>query len=199
SAGAGEVESAWLRRMISQNLVRVLAETGRYRDAIQRGEETLRMAGEVGHPAPIAWALGHLADAYCGRGDAAKAIDLSTRSLALARERDVHNLIQVASASLGAAYTLAGRTGEAVACLEEAVEAGEATNDVAPFTLVSLGRAYLSAGRPADAAGRARKGLAACRERPSRNLEANAIHLMGDIAAGREPPALEEAVQHYRQ
>jgi tetratricopeptide (TPR) repeat protein len=157
------------------------------------------MAGEVGHPAPIAWALGYLAYAYCGRGDAAKAIDLSARTLALARERDVHNLIQVASAFLGAAYTLAGRTGEAVACLEEAVEAGEATNGVAPATLVSLGRAYLSAGRPDDATGCAREALAACRERTIRNLEANAIHLMGDIAAGREPPALEEAVQHYRQ
>jgi len=198
-AGPGEVESGWLRRMISQNLVPVLADTGRYGEAIRSGEETLRMAGEVGHPAPIAWALGFLAYAYCGRGDAAKAMDLSARSLALARERDVHSLIQVASAFLGAAYTLAGRTGEAVACLEEAVEAGESTDGVAPSTLVSLGRAYLSAGRPDDAAGRAREALAACRERTSRNLEANAIHLMGDIAAGREPPALEEAVQHYRQ
>jgi tetratricopeptide (TPR) repeat protein len=198
-AGAGEVESGWLRRMISQNLVPVLAETGRYQDAILKGEEALRMAGEVGHPAPIAWALGFLASAYCGRGDAAKAIDLSARSLALARERDVHNLIQVASASLGAAYTLAGRTGEAVACLEEAVEAGRSTNSVVPVLLLSLGRAYLSAGRPDDAAGRAREALAACRERTIRNLEANTIHLMGDIAAGREPPALEEAVQHYRQ
>jgi tetratricopeptide (TPR) repeat protein len=35
SAGPGEVESGWLRRMISQNLVPVLAETGRYRDAIR--------------------------------------------------------------------------------------------------------------------------------------------------------------------
>jgi class 3 adenylate cyclase/tetratricopeptide (TPR) repeat protein len=198
-AGPGEVESAWLRRMISQHLVPVLAETGRYREAIRRGEETLRLAMEVGHPAPIAWALDSLAYAHCGRGDAAKAIDLSARSLALARERDVHNLIQVASASLGAAYTLAGRTGEAVACLEEAVEAGESTNGVAPSTLVSLGRAYLTAGRPDDAAGRAREALAVCRERTIRNLEANTIHLMGDIAAGRKPLALEEAVQHYRR
>jgi sugar phosphate isomerase/epimerase len=41
--------------------------------------------------------------------------------------------------------------------------------------------------------------LAACRERTSRNLEANTLHLLGDIAAGCEPPALEEAVQHYRE
>ena len=49
---------------------------------------------------------------------------------------------------LGAAYTLAGRATEAVACLEEAVETGQPTNRMDPFTLVSLGRAYLSAGAP---------------------------------------------------
>ncbi len=106
---------AWLRRMISQNLVRVLGETGRYREAFRRGEDALRMAEELGHPAPIGWALVQLGRAYCGRGDVGKAIDLSARSLALARERDVHNLLQAALASLGAAYTLVGRTGEAVA------------------------------------------------------------------------------------
>jgi tetratricopeptide (TPR) repeat protein len=57
TAGPGEVDSAWIRRMISQSLVPVLAETGRHGDAIRRGEETLLMAEKLGHPAPIAWAL----------------------------------------------------------------------------------------------------------------------------------------------
>jgi len=197
--GRGEIDGAWVRRMISQNLVPVLAETGRYRDAIRRGEETLRMAEELGHPAPIAWALCHLGYAYCGRGDADRATDLSTRSLALAREHDVRNLIQAASARLGVAYTLGGRATEAVACLEEAVETGRSPNKMDPFTLVSLGRAYLSAGRPDDASGRAREALATCRERSTRNFEASALHLLGDIAAGLEPPAPEHAEQHYRQ
>jgi class 3 adenylate cyclase/tetratricopeptide (TPR) repeat protein len=199
STGRGDSESAWLRRMVLQNLVSVLTETGRYREAVWQGEETLRMAEDVGHPAPVAWALGRLGHAYCGRGDVDKAIDLCARSLALAREREVHNLIQSASASLGAAYTLAGRTGDALACLEEAFEAGTSTNSLEPSTLVSLGRAYLSAGRSEDASRYAREALAACRQRTTRNVEGNALHLMGDIAARREPPALEEARQHYGQ
>jgi class 3 adenylate cyclase/tetratricopeptide (TPR) repeat protein len=197
--GRGEIDGAWVRRMISQNLVPVLAETGRYRDAIRRGEETLRMAEELAHPAPIAWALCYLGYAYCGRGDADCATDLSKRSLALAREHDVRNLIQAASARLGAAYTLGGRATEAVACLEEAVETGRSANRMDAFTLVSLGRAYLSAGRPDDASRRAREALATCRERSTRNFEASALHLLGDIAAGLEPPAPEHAEQHYRQ
>jgi tetratricopeptide (TPR) repeat protein len=111
----------------------------------------------------------------------------------------VHNLIQSASASLGAAYTLAGRTGDAVACLEQAVEAGKSTDSLDPSTLVSLGQSYLSAGRSDDASRCAREALVACRQQSSRNVEANALHLIGDIAIRREPPALEEAMQHYNQ
>jgi class 3 adenylate cyclase/tetratricopeptide (TPR) repeat protein len=192
-------ESAWLRRMMSQNLVRVLAETGRYREAFRRGEDALRMAEELGHPAPIGWALVQLGRAYADRGDSSKAIDLSARGLALARERDVHNLLQAASSSLGAAYTLAGRTGEAVACLEEAVKVGESTNNLDPSTLITLGYAYLSAKRSKDALRRAREALTACRERAARNVEADALHLVGEIAATLEPPAPEDAAQHYGQ
>jgi class 3 adenylate cyclase/tetratricopeptide (TPR) repeat protein len=197
--GRGEVDTAWVRRMILQNLVPVLADTGRYLDAFRRGAETLRMAEELGHPAPIAWACWNLGYAYYGRGDVDQAIDLSARSLALARERDVHNLIQAASACLGAAHTLGGRPTEAVARLEEAVESGRPATRMELFALLSLGRAYLSAGRPDDAIARAREALAACREQTTRNFEAAALHLLGDIAAGLEPPALEEAAQHYRQ
>jgi class 3 adenylate cyclase/tetratricopeptide (TPR) repeat protein len=197
--GRGEIDGAWVRRMVCQNLVRVLAETGRYRDAIRRGEETLSMAEELGHPAPIAWALCYLGYAYCGRGDADQAIDLSERSLTLARERDVRNLIPEGLTCLGAAYTLAGRATEAVACLEASVETGRSTSRMELLTLVSLARAYLSAGRQDDAIRHAREALAACRERTARNFEASALHLHGDIAAGLEPPSLEEAERLYRQ
>jgi tetratricopeptide (TPR) repeat protein len=128
-----------------------------------------------------------------------RAVDLSTRSLALARERGVHNVIQWSSASLGVAYTLDGRTTEAVARLEEAVAAGESTNSLDPYTLVSLGQAYLSAGRSEEASRCAREALDMCRQQTRRDAEADALRLIGDLAARREPPASEEALAHYRQ
>lgn len=198
-AGTGDPDSVWLRRRILENLVRVLTTTGRYQEAVWRGEEALRMAEDLGHSAPIAWTLGRLGRVYCCRGDVNRAIDLSTRSLALARERGVDNVIQWSSASLGVAYTLDGRTTEAVARLEEAVAAGESTSSLDPFTLVSLGRAYLSAGRSEDASRCAREALDMCRQRTRRDVEADALHLIGDLAARREPPASEEAMAHYRQ
>jgi class 3 adenylate cyclase/tetratricopeptide (TPR) repeat protein len=196
--GHGGIDAAWVRRMVSQNLVSVLADTGRYVDAIRRGYETLRMAEELGHPAPIAWALCFLGYAHGGRGDIDQAIDLSARSLKLARERDVRNLIRGASACLGAAYTLAGRVTEAVALLEEAVE-GPPLNRMDFLALVSLGRSYLSAGRVDEAIGRGREALAMGREQTMRNVEASSLHLLGEIAATLQPPALDDAGQHYRQ
>jgi tetratricopeptide (TPR) repeat protein len=157
------------------------------------------MAEDLGHSAPIAWTLGRLGRVYSCRGDVNRAIDLCTRSLAVAREWGVHNVIQWSSASLGVAYTLDGRTTEAVARLEEAVAAGESASSLDPYTLVSLGQAYLSAGRSDDASRCAREALDMCRQRTRRDAEADALHLIGDLAAGREPPASEEAMAHYRQ
>jgi len=197
-AGTSDPDSVWLRRRILENLARVLTTTGRYQEAVAYGEEALRMAEDLGHSAPIAWTLGRLGRVYCCRGDVNRAIDLCTRSLALARERGVHNVIQWSSASLGVAYTLDGRTTEAVARLEEAVAAGESTSSLDPYTLVSLGHAYLSAGRSEDASRCAREALVMCRQRTRRDVEADALHLIGDLAARREP-ASEEAMAHYRQ
>jgi tetratricopeptide (TPR) repeat protein len=198
-AGTGDADSVWLRRRILESLVRVLTSTGRYEEAVWRGEEALRMAEDLGHPAPIAWTLGRLGRVYCRRGEVDKAIALSSRSLALAQEREVHNVIQWSSASLGVAHTLGGRTTEAIARLEEAVAAGESTRSLDPYTLVSLGQAYLSAGRSEDASRCAQEALAMCRQRTRRDVEADALHLIGDLAARRERPDSGEAMAHYRE
>jgi len=198
-AGTGDPDSVWLRRRILENLMGVLTTTGRFQEAVWHGERALHMAEDLGHPAPIAWTLGRLGRVYCCRGDVNKAIDLCARSLTFAREREVHNVIQWSSASLGVAYTLGGRTTEAVARLEEAVAAGESTSSLDPYTLVSLGHAYLAAGRPEDAERRAREALAMCRQQTRRDVEADALHLIGDLAARREPPAGEQAEDSYRQ
>jgi len=108
-------------------------------------------------------------------------------------------VIRWSSASLGVAYTLDGRPTEAIARLEEAVAAGKSTNSLDPYTLVSPGQAYLSAGRSEDASRCAREALDMCRERTRRDVEADALHLIGDLAARREPPASEEAMTHDRQ
>jgi Flp pilus assembly protein TadD len=69
-------------------------------------------------------------------------------SLSLLTPADVHH-------GLAEDHTLDGRTTEAVARLEEAVATEESTSSLDPYTLVSLGQAYLSPGRSEEASRRA--------------------------------------------
>jgi tetratricopeptide (TPR) repeat protein len=64
---------------------------------------------------------------------------------------------------------------------------------------LSLGEAYVLAGRLEEAYALAERTLALVRERQERGHQAHALRLLGDIAARREPPEVEQAEVHYRQ
>src|SRR5262249_19136866 len=147
-------------------------------EAIRHGEEALRLSEELGHPAPIAGALYRLGFVHYSRGDVDRAVQLCARALALGRERDVHDVLQSAAAYLGAAYVLAGRTGEAISHLQEAVAAGESSNSLDPFTLILLGKAYLHCGRSEEAAACAARALDLCRGQGQRGYMAQVQQLL---------------------
>jgi predicted ATPase/class 3 adenylate cyclase len=189
--------TAWLRRRSLMGLVRALTVTGRFPEAVQRGEEALRLAQDLGHPAPLAGALYRLGFAHCCRGDVDRAIEFCARSLALSLEREVHDALQWASAYLGAAYLLAGDTRAAVSHLESAVAAGESSRSLDPFMLVSLGEAYLHAGRGEEAVACAVRARDACRKHNQRGYEAQVLRLLGEIASERDLTSLAEAETHY--
>jgi tetratricopeptide (TPR) repeat protein len=65
--------------------------------------------------------------------------------------------------------------------------------------VITLGQAYLSARRLEDASRCARKALDMCQQLSVHGAEADALHLLGDVAARREPPASADAVSQYRQ
>jgi tetratricopeptide (TPR) repeat protein len=64
---------------------------------------------------------------------------------------------------------------------------------------LSLGEAQLRAGRLEDAHAGAERALALARERQELGHQAYALHLLGEIAARREPAKLDQAEAHYRQ
>jgi tetratricopeptide (TPR) repeat protein len=64
---------------------------------------------------------------------------------------------------------------------------------------LSLGEAQLLAGRLEEAHALTEGVLAHACERRERGYQAYALHLLGDIAARREPPARDQAEAHYRQ
>ena len=77
------------------------------------------------------------------------------------------------SAALGRAYTLAGRSADAVALLEDTVIGAETYNRANRALWLSfLSDAYLLAGRSSDAAEAARRGIEGARSRQERGEEA---------------------------
>jgi tetratricopeptide (TPR) repeat protein len=88
-----------------------------------------------------------------------------------------------------------------VPLLERALVAGRAIRFVYGETLIlcQLGTTCIEAGRLDEAAGHAQQALALARERGERGEEAWALLLSGDIAAGREPAAVEDARARYGQ
>jgi tetratricopeptide (TPR) repeat protein len=64
---------------------------------------------------------------------------------------------------------------------------------------LSLGAVQLLADRLEDAHALAEQALAHAREYQEQGDEAYALHLLGDIAARRDPPASDQAGDYYRQ
>jgi tetratricopeptide (TPR) repeat protein len=81
------------------------------------------------------------------------------------------------------------------------MEQSIATEWVGPQALcrLSLGKAQLLAGYLAEAHALTERALALACEHQQRGNEAYALHLLGEIAAHRSTPDVDEAAAHYRQ
>jgi tetratricopeptide (TPR) repeat protein len=100
---------------------------------------------------------------------------------------------------LGHAYALAGRIGEALPLLEQAVEAATSMRqvNVVALNLTRLSEGYVLAGDIDNASDPAQRALAFSSEHNERGGQAWGLRLLGAIAAQRYPPDTEEAERHY--
>jgi tetratricopeptide (TPR) repeat protein len=183
------------------HLVASLAECGAFAEASSHAEEAVQIAEAADHPYSrvIAyWAVGFLA---LRQGDIPQAIATLEPALDLAREAHIRLTVPWVAASLGAAYTLAGRTVDALPLLEQVVEQTMAIRFLIYHALrvVWLGEAYLLAGRLDEAHTQARRALEFSRAHQERGHEAYALRLLGDIAARREPRERVPAAAYYQQ
>jgi class 3 adenylate cyclase/tetratricopeptide (TPR) repeat protein len=183
------------------HLVASLAECGAFAEGREHAEEAVRIAEAADHPYSrvIAyWAVGFLA---LRQGDIPQAIATLERALDLAREAYIRLTVPWVAASLGAAYTLAGRTANALSLLEQVVEQTVAIRFLIYHALrvVWLGEAYLLAGRLDEAHTQAQRALEFSRAHQERGHEAYALRLLGDIAARREPTESAPAAAYYQQ
>jgi tetratricopeptide (TPR) repeat protein len=105
------------------------------------------------------------------------------------------------AATLGAAYTLAGRVADAGSLLRQAREQLVAPGIVIEQTRcrLALGAAHVLAGDLEEAYTLAEGALALARAHQERGHQAYALRLLGEIAAQREPPESVQAEGHYQQ
>jgi tetratricopeptide (TPR) repeat protein len=177
------------------------AELGMFAEGTAPSEEGLRIAEAVDHPGSLmraSWGIGLLA---FRQGDLPKALPLLERALGICQEANLPTYFPRTAAALGAAYTLGGRAADAVPLLTQAMEQAMAMEMVVDQArcYLSLGEAQMMAGQLEEAQALAERTLGLARAHRERDHQAYAMHLLGDIAARREPPEAEQADAYYRQ
>ena len=177
------------------------AELGTFTEGRAPGDEGMRIAEVVDHPASLmvaSWGVGLLA---LRQGDLPRGLPRLERAMGICQEADLPVYFPWIAGALGAAYTLGGRVADAVPLLTQAMEQTIATAMAGDQTLCSLplGEAHLVAGRLEEAHALAEDTLALARAHQQQGIQAYALRLLGDIAAHRAPPAVDQATAHYRQ
>jgi tetratricopeptide (TPR) repeat protein len=177
------------------------AELGTFAEGRVLGEEGLRIAEEVNHPASLTLAFWGIGLLFLRQGDLSRALPRLERAVSICQEADIAAHFPWMAATLGAAYTLAGRVVDAVPLLTQAMEHTMAT-DIAAFQALCrlpLGEAQMLAGRLEEAHDLAEQALSLTRAHQERGHEAYALRLLGDIAMHRDPSDVASSEAHDRQ
>lgn len=180
-------------------LATVLAEVGRFSDAIAHGEEAAKIAEIADNAYSRATAQYGLGLVHAKRGDAACAIPMLERSVALCREGTYRLQLLPAMSALGDALTLTRRVDEALPLLEQAVTVAVEMGLFGSLSLylVRLGRGKLAAGDVQEASAIATRALETARRYRERGHEAWALHLSGDASAAGGVPDFGHAESDY--
>src|SRR5262245_26599735 len=178
-------------------LARCYAELGIFAAGRALGEEGLRIAEAVAHPASLMRASHGIGLLVLPQGDLSRALPLLERAVGICHEADLPGWFPMVATALGAAYTLSGRVTDAVPLLTQSMEQVMATERQASDSHFVLGEAQMLAGHLEEAQNFAEQALALAREHHERGHQAYALHLLGDIAPRREPPEVAQAEVHY--
>ena len=182
-------------------LARSHAELGRFAEGRVLGEEGLRIAevvGQLGSLMVASWGIGLL---FLRQGDLPRALPMLERAMVLCQDTDIPLWLPRVTTALGAAYTLTGRTADAVPMLMQALERMTATetgsNQV--HCCLSLGEAYLRGGHLEEAHAHAKRVLALAQEHQERGHQAYVLWLLGEIAVRAEPSESEQSEADYQR
>jgi class 3 adenylate cyclase/tetratricopeptide (TPR) repeat protein len=177
-----------------------LAELGDFPEGIARGTEGAAIAEAADHAYSRVLAVWGLGTLHVVRGDPERAIPVLEQGLVVSRMADIPLLFPFVAAPLGAAYVLAGRVGDAVPLLEQAVRQAVSMNLLAnhALRLTWLGETFLLTDQLERAGEQAAQALALAERQGERGSQAYAWRLTGEIAARRQPADVQTGIDAYR-
>jgi tetratricopeptide (TPR) repeat protein len=183
------------------NLAACHAELGMFTEGRVLGDEGVRIAEAVAHPASLicaSWGVGLLA---LRQGDLPRVLPSLERAMGMCQDADLSGWFPRIASLVGAAYALAGRVADAVPLLTQALEQtiAEGTAEHQVFYTLSLGEGQALAGHMEEAHTLAEQALTLAHELQERGNQAYALRLLGDIAARHEPLESDQAEDDYRQ
>jgi tetratricopeptide (TPR) repeat protein len=178
-----------------------LAELGGFAEGIVHGEEGIRIAEAVDHPASQAWAYFGIGRLLLVKGDLSRALPMLERAVGICRDVGLVSYFPMMASALGSAYARTGRIAEALPLLEEAMEQHASVGIMGRHALLVIGlsEAYLLYGRLEEASGLAEQALELTRTHQERRHQAHALRLLGDITMHHDSPDIDQAETHYQQ
>ena len=190
------------RRAISRALLAWChAELGTFAEGRPSGTKGCGSPRRSTHPVSLmcaSWGIGLLA---LRQGDLPQAIPLLERAMALCQDAGPPALFPGWRRPWGA-YTLAGRVADAVPLLTQALDADRRRTEAVGYQALCRlcpGGGAAAGWPPGGGAALAEQPSTLARTHQERGNQAYALRLLGEIAARREPPELEQAEAHYRQ
>jgi class 3 adenylate cyclase/tetratricopeptide (TPR) repeat protein len=184
-----------------ERLVRCLGELGEFDEAMRLGEEALRLAEELDHaPSFTAICLG-LGMLLMRREALDRAMPILERGMDVGRRGSIYLYVFSLIGAVGRVRALTGRLEEGIGMMTEVVE--EAASKNSPLgqavRLGWLAEGHLVAGDLPRAWQRAQESLEFARRFHEKGQEVWALHLLGDVAARREPADLDTPARLYEE
>jgi tetratricopeptide (TPR) repeat protein len=181
-------------------LVWCLAELGAFNEGRVISQEAIRIAEAIEQPWDLLAAYRGIGLLSLSQGEIQAAIPFFERCLELCREWDISGWFAILASQLGYTYALSGRMSDALPLLEQAIGLVPSKRSVYHSRLLGyLSEAYLLDGRPDDALPLAVSALESSIARKERGFQAYALRLVGEIAARRGRPDVDEAESDYHQ
>jgi class 3 adenylate cyclase/tetratricopeptide (TPR) repeat protein len=176
-------------------LVGSLVRLGEFAEAVERAEQGIAIAAAIDQPLALAVAHYVLGFAQVFRGRPVAAVTDLERSLQLCRQWDLRAWFTNIASITGYAYALSGRVAEGIELMQQGIDRSTALNAMVNHSseVVRLGEAHVMAARWDEAEAAGVRALDLARVHKERGNEAYALRLLADIAAHREPPAVEKA------